>query len=393
MATPEIHAVLSASSSHRWLNCPPSAVLATQFPSTTTDYAEAGTLAHAIGELKVRGYLDGYPVTVYGDNIEQRLECLRTSPHYAKAMEDATDEYLDFIKSICLTYPEKPFVTLENRVDYSDIAPGGFGTSDCIIIAGEDIHIIDYKNGSGVPVEAEDNPQLKLYAWGALRKFKAVYGLATKTAHLHIVQPHAGGIKSWSLSVEALTHWAETTVKPVAELAAKGEGEHRAGDWCRFCPAKAQCRARAEHLLSLEAVGFKKPPLLSDTEVGEILNRASTLEAWAKDLKEYAFKTALSGGTIPGFKLVEGRGSRDWSGTTESAFEVLKSRGVEEAMLFERKPVSVAGLEKTLGKKYFAENCADLVVKHPGKPTLVPESDKRPPYNPAERAFEVVGYE
>lgn len=380
MATPEVHAILSASSAHRWLNCPPSAVLAKQFPQTTSTYAEAGRLAHAICEEKVLAWLWHDP-----DSI--KVGKLRKDPLYDTSMEYATDEYLEHIKSIYLAFEHTPFLALEERVDYSDIAPGGFGTADCIIIGGSELHIVDYKNGAGVPVEAEENPQLMLYAYGALRKFERIW--AIDEVHIHIVQPHSGGRKSWSLPRNELDVWAHAYVAPIAKLAANGEGEHKAGEWCRFCPAKAQCRARAEALLSLEADKGKLPPLLSDSEVGGILTRALELEAWCKDLKDYAFQQALAGAEIPGFKVVEGRGSRDWADGCDAAFQTLQARGVPEAMLWERKPVSVAALEKAMGKKAFAEH-VDLVEKKPGKPTLVPASDKRPTWNPAARAFEAV---
>ena len=291
-----------------------------------------------------------------------------------------------------MAFTNAPFVALETRVDYSDIAPGGFGTADCIMVGDDVIHIIDYKNGSGVPVDAEWNSQMMLYAWGALRAYASIFGDRVSLVRISIVQPHAGGEKTWELTREQLAAWAFGTVKPTAELAASGGGDYCAGDWCRFCPAKAQCRTRSEMLLSMEPDLGKTPPLLSDAEIGDILVRAQTLEAWVKDLKDYAFSTCLAGGCIPGFKVVEGRGSRDWAEGVDNAFENLRTRGVQDAMLWEKKPVSVAGLEKILGKKSFVELADDLVVKRPGKPALVPESDKRPPYNAAAQMFKAVGY-
>lgn len=391
MATPEVHATLSASSSHRWLNCPPSALLAKQFPSKTSEYAERGRLAHAIAELKAMRYF--HPNLLSAESYADQLHKLRDAPWYEPAADGATDEYMDFLKEAAMSFGSAPFVALETRVDYSDIAPGGFGTADCIMIGDTVIHVIDYKNGSGVPVDAEWNSQMLLYAWGALRRFAPIFGGKVSEVRISIVQPHAGGVKSWGLSYDLLHKWAVGEVKPTAELAAAGGGEYRAGDWCRFCPAKAQCRTRTEMLLSMEPDLGKKPPLLTDTEVGDILVRALTLEAWVKDLKDYAFATCLAGGHIPGFKVVEGRGSRDWVDGVDVAFESLTAKGVREAVLWERKPVSVAGLEKTLGKKAFAELAEELVVKRPGKPALVPESDKRPPYNPAAQAFKAVDHE
>ena len=389
MPTPEQHAKLSASSAHRWLHCPPSVKLAEQFPSQTSSYAEAGRLAHAIAELKARKYfLEPMSARTYNSRLKKSQE----DPYYDKGMEDSTDAYLEVLKETACSFEQAPFVALETRVDFSDYVPEGFGTADCIMIGDEVIHIIDYKNGSGVPVDAEWNSQMMLYAWGALRAYASNFGDRVSLVRISIVQPHAGGEKTWELTREQLAAWAFGTVRPAAELAASGGGDYCAGDWCRFCPAKAQCRTRSEMLLSMEPDLGKTPPLLTDAEIGNILVRAQTLEAWVKDLKDYAFSTCLAGGCIPGFKVVEGRGSRDWAEGVDHAFENLRTRGVQDAMLWEKKPVSVAGLEKILGKKSFVELADDLVVKRPGKPALVPESDKRPPYNAAAQAFKAVGY-
>ena len=293
-------------------------------------------------------------------------------------------------------FQQAPFVALETRVNFSDWVPEGFGTADCIMICGDTIVIIDYKNGAGVPVEAEENPQMQLYALGAIQTYAPIFGSSLTRVVMKIVQPNAGGTKSWETTVEALRRWAEEMVKPTAALAMAGEGEFRAGDWCRFCPAKAQCSARARQMLELEPMIGAKPALgsktenasqlLTDAQVGDVLQRARTLKKWVEDLEEYALSAALAGREITGFKAVEGRGSRDWADLDE-AFSVLQSRGVDEALLWERKPVSVAALEKAMGKKVFNEAAKDLVVKKPGKPALVPTSDKRPAYNAAAIAF------
>ncbi len=405
MPTPEQHAILSASSSHRWINCPPSARLAEQFPQTTSPYAEAGRLAHSIAELKARKYfLEPMSTRTYNAQLKK----LREDPHYDKGMEEATDSYLAYLKELALAFPQAPFVALEVHVDFSQYVPEGFGTSDCIMIGAGRICIIDYKNGAGVPVEAEHNSQMELYALGALQTYEPIFGSTIQEVHLAIVQPNAGGVKTWDTTVEDLRLWGNR-IKPVANAAWKGEGGFAAGDWCRFCPVKAQCSARARQMLELEPLkgampegaqdrdsilahelakenGEDAPPLLTDAEIGDILTRAQGLAEWVEDLKEYALGAALAGREIAGFKVVEGRGSREWT-DLDAAFAALQERGVAEALLYERKPASVAGLEKALGKKAFAETAADLVAKKPGKPTLVPQSDKRPPYNPALAAF------
>lgn len=401
MPTSEQHALLSASSSHRWLRCPPSVRLTENFPKKTSSYAEAGRIAHAIAELKARKYLVE-PMSTRTYN--SRLKKLQAELYYDKGMDAATDLYLEYLKEVAMSFEKPPFVALETRVDYSEYAEGGFGTADCIMIGADRIAIIDYKNGAGVPVEAEANPQMMLYALGALKTYGPIFGDSIKEATLAIVQPNAGGIKSWNTSVAHMQLWGAMVVQPAAKLAIAGEGEFCAGDWCRFCPAKAQCSARAAKMLQIEPIAVTNLPpdaspteqpkavmdLLSDKAVGDALSRGRALVAWVKDLEEYALAAALNGRDIAGFKVVEGRGSREWA-DTDAAFKTLQERGVAEALLYERKPATVAGLEKALGKKAFAEAADGLVIKKPGKPALVPVSDKRPAYSAAEIAFGGVG--
>lgn len=382
------HARLSASSAARWLNCTPSALLAEQFPDTGSKYAAAGTLAHSIAELKARKYfLEPMGPQKYGAALKK----LKADESYDPGMDAATDAYLDELKRIAMLYNEPPFVALEVRVDYSHIAPEGFGTADCIMIAGDEMHVVDYKNGAGVPVDAEENPQMMLYALGALNVYRPLYGNSIQRIHLHIVQPNAGGVKSWEISRKDLNIWATEFVQARAKLAYNGEGDYNPGPWCddHFCPARATCMARAKKLLEMEDVAGQDPATMNDSQIGEILTRATSLQKWVSALQDYAFNAAMSGRKIDGFKLVEGRASRDWINQDE-AFRQLQDKGVPEAMLWERKPVSVAGLEKSLGKKVFAEQAGELVERKPGKPALVPVSDKRPEWTPAEGAFDAV---
>ena len=402
---PEMHALLSASSSHRWLNCPPSVRLAEQFEQSTSPYAEAGRVAHAIAELKARKY---FLEPMSTRSFNSQMKKLKADPNYDKGMDSATDEYLDHLKTLSMSYGSiQPFVTLETKVDYSHYAPEGYGTADCIMIGGDKLCVVDYKNGAGVPVDAERNSQMMLYALGALRVYAPIYGNAIRHIHLAIVQPNAGGVKEWECSRAELEEWGATIVKPAATLAFVGKGKFEAGDWCRFCPARAQCSARARMMLEIEPMKGMKPEgdhqeavavlsqeqkaalLLTDAQVGEMITRGRELVAWLKDLEEYALRAALAGREIAGYKLVEGRGSREWN-DLDAAFKVLQEHNVSESLLWERKPVSVAALEKTLGKKTFSELATDLVVKNPGKPALVPESDKRPAYNAASVAFKAV---
>ena len=398
---PEKHALLGASSAHRWINCPGSARLTENMPDTTSPYAEAGRLAHEMAELKARQY---FIETLPKRSFNTKLKKLKESEHYERGMDAATDEYLEHLKARAMSYPAAPTVALEVQVDFSDIVPEGFGTADCIMIGSGRLDIADYKNGSGVIVEAENNEQMMLYAWGAIRYFKPVFGDGIETIHMSIVQPNAGGVREWEMRVSDLCKWIADTVVPKAKAAWEGSQEVHSGDWCKFCKAKATCTERAKAMFDVEPLVGSAPSggdnsgtiyaetepvyrLLSDTEIGDILTRGKDVAAWLKDLEDYALKATLEGRAIPGWKAVEGRGSRDWTGGSDTAFTALQERGVPEAILYERKPVSVAGLEKTMGKKAFAETADGLWAKSPGKPTLVPESDKRPPYNAAAAAF------
>lgn len=393
MPTPEKHALLSASSSHRWLNCPPSARLAEQFPSSTSAYAEAGRLAHEIAELKARKHFLE-PMSTRAFNT--RMKKLKENPNYEKAMDSNTDTYLECLKMIAMSFDRAPHVALETRLDFSQYVPEGFGTADCIIIGEGKLVVVDYKNGAGVPVEAENNSQMMCYGLGALLLYAPIFGDSIQEVQLYIVQPNAGGVKNWSISAHDLQLWGTEFLAPTAQQAYEGKGDYCAGDWCRFCPAKAQCSARAAQMLGLEPLAKQTatatpvaPELMSDEAVGDALARGRALVAWVKDLEEYALSASLQGKKIAGFKVVEGRGSREWA-NTDAAFTALQQRGISEAVLYERKPVTVAGLEKILGKKPFAEAAEDLVVKKPGKPALVPDNDPRKPYNAAAIAFGVV---
>lgn len=380
------HTILSASSSHRWLHCPPSARLAEQLPNEGSPYAAAGTLTHALAELKARKYfLEPMSTRTYNTRVKK----LKADPAWDPGMDAATDLYLEHLKEIAMRFDAPPFVALESRVDYSNVAPEGFGTADCLMISRHNLYVVDYKNGAGVDVPAEHNSQLMLYALGALHTYGIIFGDNIRTIHLHIVQPRAGGVKTWSLRRQELQDWGENVVKPAATLAYAGKGDFCPGEWCdsAFCPARARCAARARALLTLEAeAAGQEPALLTDAQLGDALTRALALEKWVKSLKEHAEKTLLGGGLVPGFKLVEGRSSREWTNTDE-ALRTIQERGVPEAVLWKREPVSVAGLEKALGKAAFAEAADGLWEKKPGRPTLAPESDKRPAYNSAEIAF------
>lgn len=399
MPSPEVHSPYGPSQAHAWEKCPQYVKVQAMFPEATSSYAEAGRLAHSIAEYKARTYFHE-PVGKRAYNA--RLKKFKAEPHYDPAMEEATELYLETLKELALSFSTPPFVALETMVSYTDWVPEGFGTSDCVMIGSGRIIVIDYKNGAGVPVEAEDNSQMKLYALGALQTFRPIYGDTLQEATLVIVQPHAGGVKRWDTTVAAVLKWGAEVIGPAALRAREATEPACPGDWCRFCKGKSQCTARAKQMLDAgrqfqqaPAAGSEKipedysGPLLTDEEVGAALAAGAGLVAWYKDLEAYALLACLDGREIPGFKAVEGRGSRDWV-DLDAAFKALQERGVAEAMLYERKPVTAPALEKALGKKAFAEVADGLVRKQPGKPTLVPSSDKRPPYNAAEAAFQPV---
>ena len=392
------HALLSPSSSARWINCPPSARLAEQFPDTGGTDANKGTLAHTIAELKARKY---FLEPMSSRTYNSRLKKLREDPLYEKDMDAATDMYLDYLKSLAMGFgKDAPFVALENRVSYQKYALEGFGRADCIMIGSGRLCVCDYKNGSGVPVDAEHNSQMMLYALGALETYNMIYGDSIQDIHLAIIQPNAGGVKEWGLTRKELEEWGETVVKPAAALAWEGKGDFCPGPWCEksFCPAKGQCTARARKLLEdkppdkimLNAPVLPDTALLNEAELGSLLTWGKQLEAFLKNLKDCAEKLLLSGTSVPGWKLVAGRASRVWAGGHDAAFAQLKERGVDEALLWERTAVTPPALEKILGTKVYKESVADLVEKKPGAPTMKPESDKRPAYEPAKIAFQEV---
>ena len=383
---PANHSPLGPSGAARWINCPGSVLLTKDMPDQPSPYAAAGTVAHALAEAKIRNYF----IAHWGKpGYDARLESIRKMDGYDKSMEDATEEYLEFLKTRAMSYDTEPAVFAETRIDLQSIIPGGFGTADCIMLGGNRMDIVDYKNGSGVAVEAEHNPQLMLYAYGALQAFRPIVGDTVETVHLSIVQPHAGGVKEWDVLTPYLYSWVREVVEPAVKEALSPGARFAAGDWCRFCKARATCMERAKAMFDIEPL-IDDPKMLSPQSIGEILTRGRHVADWLNDLEAYALKSSLKGEAIPGWKAVEGRGSRVWSDNTDAVFAVLEERGVDESMLYESKPVSVAGLEKTLGKSAFKELAGDLWQKTPGKPTLVPESDKRPPFDPAAVAFKTL---
>ncbi len=370
---PNGHAILSASSSNRWLHCPPSARLGESYEDKGSDYTAEGTNAHSLCEYKLRKTL--------GQKAKNPTKQLSW---YSEEMEDCATGYAAYIleqveaaKQTCAD----PVVLIEQRVDFSRWVEQGFGTADCIVIADGTLRICDYKHGLGILVSAENNPQMKCYALGALELFDGIYDI--DTVSMTIYQPRRQNISTFEVSKDELYRWAEEVLKPTAALAFAGDGNYLCGEWCGFCKAKHKCRARAEANLSLAQHDFKLPPLLTDTEIEVILSRVDELVAWASDIKEYALQQAVSGKEWNGWKLVEGRSNRKY--TNEAAvIQAVSEAGFDP---YEKKLLGITALQKLLGKSRFDELLTGFIEKPQGKPTLVPESGKRPAMNNAKNDF------
>ena len=402
---PEKHALLSASSASRWLVCTAAPRFEEGLPERTSEYAEEGRLAHAIAELKVLKKSTMMSTRTYNS----RLKKLQKDPSYNPEMDKTTDLYLEYISELVMGYDSAPTVAVEVQVDFSAYVPEGFGTCDCCIIGGDTLSIVDYKHGKGVPVAAEGNPQMRLYALGALDRYAPIFGGAIKNVRMSIMQPRLDPEPSTdTITVEELRAWGDS-IKPIASKAFSGFGDFVPGDHCRFCRGKARCRARAnvntaledfagcvpegsltlEQKQSMEAAtgsGVEAPGLLTDEEIGDLLVRGKLLVQWYKDLEEYATTALLNGQTIPGWKLVPGRSNRTFT-DQDAAIQAVIAAGYDEALVYDRKPKTLSQLEELMGKKEFKEKIGGFVVKPLGKPTLVEASDKRAIYNPAAADF------
>lgn len=364
------HALLSASSAHRWLACPPSAVAAEAYPAQDTEFTREGTLAHEVAEYTARKYING---TFTPDCIPEG---------YNVEMKDCAEGYAAYIQE--LTKSDDAVVLLEQRVDYSPWAFGGFGTCDCIILQGDTMTVIDYKYGVGVPVSAEDNPQMKLYALGALNDYGIAYDV-TKV-EMHIYQPRIHNISAYTLTVDELMDWAEKVVKPTAAKAIKGKGDYSAGAHCKFCPHAGRCRELTKTCTEyVETHSLRAAvPVLAPHEVAEVLAMEPLITLWLKRVKAQALNTLMDGGEVPGWKVVEGKlGNRKWTDELKVA-ETLKAAGYEPESYTVMQLLSPAGLDKTIGKKRVVELLDGLIDRSPGAPTVVPASDKRPTYNRAD---------
>ena len=361
------HAILSASSSSRWLSCTPSARLEQEFKDQETTAAAEGTAAHALAEYKLRRYL------------EQKAKKPR-SEFDGPEMEGYTDDYVSFVTETYEAVKQNwkgPLMLIEQHLDFSSYVPSGFGTGDCVIVADGKLHVIDFKYGQGLVVNAEHNTQMMLYALGALELFDSLYDVGTVA--MTIFQPRRENVSTWEMSVDELHDWAEEILKPKARLAFGGLGEYEAGPWCQFCKAKIKCRARAEESLRSVKADFDLPPVLTDDELEEILPKLDGMAKWANELMSYAAMAAINTGKHwKGFKLVEGRSTRKFS-DEKAVAEAAIEAGFKK--IYKKSLITLTEMEKLMTKEKFAEVIGPLVIKPQGKLTLVPIADKRQEVN------------
>lgn len=367
------HALLSASSSKQWLNCPPSAQLCAGKDDRASPYAQQGTDAHELCEYKVLS-----AIGTTGRNPTENLD------FYDAEMENCCEEYRNYVMeqlSEANTLCTDPLILVEQKLDFSQWVPQGFGTGDCIIVADDVLHIIDFKYGLGVLVSAEHNPQMMCYALGALDIYDGIYDI--KTVKMTIFQPRRDNISTCTMNKNELLTWADTVLAPTAKMAYAGEGEFKAGDHCTFCKVKATCRKRAEYNLELAKYDFEMPATLDDTEIASILPKVDSLVSWVNDIKEYALQKALSGTKYDGYKVVEGKSNRKYV-NEDAVASAVEQAGFDP---YEKKLLGITAMTSLLGKSKFSELLDGLIEKPQGKPTLVSETDKRPALNTANDDF------
>lgn len=370
------HALLSASGSKRWLECTPSARLEDTLPEEPSEFAEEGSLAHEIGELKLRAkYIE--PMTAR--TLSAKMKKLKAKPLYNEEMQGYTDKYVEYIDTIVHSYNTKPYLALEVKLDYSDWAQEGFGTSDFTICCSGDLHIVDLKYGVGVAVEAPQNTQMICYALGAYKKYNFIQNF--RRIIVHIVQPRLNSYTSWELTPQELLDWGEL-IKPKAALAWLGIGEFKAGEHCRFCRAKYTCRARSEFFLAFEEARDKqinKGVLLSNEEIGDIIIVADLLRKWSEDLKKYALKQLIQGFEFPGWKLVAGKGKRAFK-DIDGLLVALAENGWDCDLFITKDIAPLTEIEKIVGVTEFKKIAKDYIEWQEGGPTLALISDNREPY-------------
>jgi hypothetical protein len=382
------HALLSASASYRWLNCPGSVDLEKGFKNTTSTFAQEGSLAHELGELSLRCQLGEITKRSYDSKVNKLI---KDNSLFTADMPD----YVEIYTNTCVekfaeskSKSSDAIALVEQKLDFSEWVPDGFGTGDFVIIADGTMEICDLKYGKGIPVSAIANSQMRLYALGAIAEFGFVYDI--EKVKMTIIQPRLDSISTDEMTVEDLLKWAEEIVKPIAQLAIKGEGEIKAGDHCKFCKAKAVCRAQADKNMEIAKYEFADSKILSEEEIADILSKVDELTKWATEIKDYALDAAVNSGVIfPGYKIVEGRSNRKYTDETKVA-EILLKEGFQETIIYTKKLEGISKMETALGKKEVIRLLGDYIEKPQGRPCLVPESDKRPVFNSAENDFGAI---
>lgn len=409
MSSSNSHALLSPSAASRWLICTPAPRLEADLPDSTSAYAAEGTLAHSVCELFARKKF----TIIKPSTHSAALRKLKKQELWQDEMLTTAEVYTEHLAERAMAFEARPYMAFEVKVDLTDYVPEAFGTCDCVMIGGEELIITDYKHGKGVPVSPENNPQMMLYALGALKLYRPIYGDAIKTVSMYIDQPRLNSYGGYTTTVDELLAWGENAVKPKASLAFAGLGDFIPGDHCRFCRAKAQCRARAGAHTALEdfkdcipagsvkegslvpqeyahigSNGSEVHPLLTDAEIGDLLARGKSLVDWYNSLESYALNTLLNGGTIPGYKAVEGTSKTTFAPDYDTAAAVLINAGYDRATLYKETPETLTALDKLVGgRPKLKELLGDHLYKPAGKPTLAPENDKRPPYSSASADF------
>lgn len=381
------HALLSPSSAHRWLNCPRAPRLEATLPDKTSSYAEEGTLAHSVCEITAKKHFKKIQAAEYTSDLKK----LRTYKFWDNEMLNTAETYVEHLSEKAMTFASEPYVAFEVKVDISDYVPEAFGYCDCIMFGCDTLIITDYKHGKGVQVAAKENPQMMLYALGALKLYQPIFGNAIKKINTCIDQPRLNSYENWECTIDELLKWGEL-IKPKAQQAFAGIGEFKSGVWCRFCKANGICKAQADQQISafddFQNVVVEQD-LLKPEEIGVALEKGANLISWYESLQKVALEKLLEGCEIPNYKVVEGRSQRTWTNQDE-ALETLINSGIEKALIYDSIPKSLAQLEKMLGATKFTELVGQFVIKPRGKPTLVSASDKRPTFNSAINDFKEI---
>lgn len=379
------HALLSPSSAYRWLNCTPAPRLEVTLPERVSKDAEEGILAHSVCEITAKKKFKKVKAVEYTKTIKR----LKKTPLWDDEMLHTADIYVEHLSERAMQFEHEPYIVFEVGVNISEYVPESFGRCDCVMFGGDTLVIRDYKHGKGVPVSAERNSQMMLYALGALNLYRPIFGDAIKNVDIGIDQPRINSYEVWLCSVEDLLAWGQS-IKPVAQKAYMGFGEYKAGPWCKFCRAAGTCKAQAEQQIGafddFAAVVNQSPAVLTPEQTSEVLKRGEILVEWYKAVKAKALESILSGTPIPGYKVVEGRSNRAWS-DQDKALEALINSGIERAAIYDSTPKSLSQIEKLLGKQKFTELVGSFVVRPQGAPTLAAEDDPKPAYNSAAADF------